>query len=736
MRFRRLKRHFVLAIAGILPLSFASCNLAARTPRQAVDRGHAFYAQGKYADASLQFRKAIQLDSKFAGAYLGLGLSEVKQSHWEPAYAALNQAVTLAPGDDQPKIQLANLCLMAYLGDRNQRAALYGKAAQLTAKLLRKDPDSFPVLRLRGYLAIADQKPGEAVVFFRRANELKPDEADVATMLVQNLQLDRQSEQAETLGLSFLERHKSYGPLYDLMYSLYIDSSRPIPAENILKRKVANNPKNSLFLTQLSRHYWRAGKPEEVERLWQAIATNLRDFPQAYLEAGDFYAQMRSWEPAIRQYAAGIEADPKQALVYKKRIVSAFLSQGRPQDAERILDEVLRDRPDDKQARASHAALLVAKASPEPLERGIAEYKSLLEKDPDNREYKYQLAGAYHLKGDDEAARTQYLSILAVNRTDGAALYALAQLHVRRQRFDEAMRYADQVLALDPGHAGARLVRSAALVSAGQYNDARTALNGVIRDHPRLKEARLQLALLDVAQKRYSEAESILRKEYQPGDGDFRALKGIVEVHSAQKRWDKALAMLQGERKTLPQSIEVKKLLAKVSAESGRLDLAIPYYRELAQALPNSPDIRMQLGLLYQAQAQLDPAIAEYSKAIRISPENAMAHALYGKALDQAGRKLEAAVSYRRSLSLEAGNPSVMNNLAYLTAEIGGDLDEALQLSRRAVERDPNPAFKDTLGWVYLKKKDKGAALHIFQTLTRQQPDNPVFRAHLAMALN
>ena len=99
----------------------------------------------------------------------------------------------LAPGDDQAKIQLANLCLMAYLGDRNRRATLYDNAAQLTAELIRKDPDSFPVLRLRGYLAIADQKPKGCLVLFRRANELKPDEADVATMIVQNLQLDRHS---------------------------------------------------------------------------------------------------------------------------------------------------------------------------------------------------------------------------------------------------------------------------------------------------------------------------------------------------------------------------------------------------------------------------------------------------------------------------------------------------------------------------------------------------------------
>jgi hypothetical protein len=134
------------------------------------------------------------------------------------------------------------------------------------------------------------------------------------------------------------------------------------------------------------------------------------------------------------------------ALVRDPRVWAHYLDQARPQDAERTLDQILSDHPDDKEARASHAALLAAKGSPEHLDRAIAAYKSLVDKDPDNRDYRYQLAGAYHLKGDDEAARTQYLSILAVNRTDGAALYALARIHVRRQRFEEAMRYAGQVV--------------------------------------------------------------------------------------------------------------------------------------------------------------------------------------------------------------------------------------------------------------------------------------------------
>ena len=56
-----------------------------------------------------------------------------------------------------------------------------------------------------------------------------------------------------------------------------------------------------------------------------------------------------------------------------------------------------------------------------------------------------------------------------------------------------------------------------------------------------------------------------------------------------------------------------------------------------------------------------------------------------------------------------------MNNLAFLLAETGESLDEALKLARQAVGKEPNnPAFLDTLGFVYLKRDKNDDAIDIF----------------------
>jgi predicted Zn-dependent protease len=59
-----------------------------------------------------------------------------------------------------------------------------------------------------------------------------------------------------------------------------------------------------------------------------------------------------------------------------------------------------------------------------------------------------------------------------------------------------------------------------------------------------------------------------------------------------------------------------------------------------------------------------------------------------------------------------------------------------LKLSRQAVSKEPNnPAFLDTLGFIYLKRDKNDDAIEIFNKLIRSYPDDPTCAYHLGMAL-
>jgi tetratricopeptide (TPR) repeat protein len=87
-------------------------------------------------------------------------------------------------------------------------------------------------------------------------------------------------------------------------------------------------------------------------------------------------------------------------------------------------------------------------------------------------------------------------------------------------------------------------------------------------------------------------------------------------------------------------------------------------------------------------------------------------------------------------LKVDPNNVFALNNLAFLLAETGHDLDEALQMALSAQRLIKNSsAVADTLGWVYLKKGLTGSALQVFQNNVRNDPKNPTYRYHLAAAL-
>ena len=107
------------------------------------------------------------------------------------------------------------------------------------------------------------------------------------------------------------------------------------------------------------------------------------------------------------------------------------------------------------------------------------------------------------------------------------------------------------------------------------------------------------------------------------------------------------------------------------------------------------------LGLLMHAQRNTRAAIEHYEKAVKLDPRTAAPAA---------------------------------NNLAWLYAESGQNLDRALELAQMArlhLPADPEPL--DTLGWVYMKKGTMSQAETFIRQAVDLNPNNPTYHYHLGV---
>ena len=83
---------------------------ACTTTRGYVEKGNFLDEQGKYEEAAINYRKAIQKDPNYGDAYYRLGLVAIQTRNAPEAYNSLYRASQLLPNNVEVKEKFAGFC--------------------------------------------------------------------------------------------------------------------------------------------------------------------------------------------------------------------------------------------------------------------------------------------------------------------------------------------------------------------------------------------------------------------------------------------------------------------------------------------------------------------------------------------------------------------------------------------------------------------------------------------------
>ncbi|MBU0894981.1 MAG: tetratricopeptide repeat protein, partial [Candidatus Omnitrophica bacterium] len=115
-----------------------------------------------------------------------------------------------------------------------------------------------------------------------------------------------------------------------------------------------------------------------------------------------------------------------------------------------------------------------------------------------------------------------------------------------------------------------------------------------------------------------------------------------------------------------------------------------------------------------------------------MAPDDPRVHFYLGAYYENINDNVSAAKHFRDAIRLDPYYADAYNYLGYMFAEDGVELDEALELTKRAVALEPESgAFLDSLGWVLFKKGMTDEALMHIEKALRAMPDDPTIREHL-----
>jgi tetratricopeptide (TPR) repeat protein len=740
----------VLAAVLASVLGLISCNTDPNVAKKRyVEMGNKYFDHANYKSASIMYRRALEKDKLYGPAYYKLGLTYQKQGSLSLAVANFRKAVDQLTKDNPDHWDALARITDIYLQIAHDPQHMK-ESEQNIQLLLAHDPNSFDAHRMNGDLLFvkavearlragkdeAIQDLQAAVGQFRIADSIKPGEKIVLMQFARCSMLQGDAAASETLYRRVIDKEKTYVPAYNELYRLYMFQNKRDDGEKLLKLAFQNNPKDYIFLSTLAAHYSLENRRQDMIEVLQQIKSHSKDFPRAYQLVGDFYVRLGDSDSAIREFKEGISKDPVRKATYQKDIISVLIAQHKRGEAAEINQQILKDNPNDSDARSLEASFLLDKGD---VTRALSELQAVVTRSPDNAVARYNLGRAHVARGEWEQARQSFQKAIEIHPEYMLARLALAQLLVTRGDFDAALTAAAGILRIDHTNKYAQLIESAALLGQKKYDESRALLNAMLEKTPDAPDVLFQLGVVDLAQGKYKEASDSFKRTWELNPASSRGLMGMVETDMAENKPDEAIRILEAEAAKAPNRLDVQLALGNTEVRAGRYDLALGYFQRVLDGLDKNAkmrgDVYMRIGETYRRKGDLANSINALQEGRKFLPDSPVILQTLAVVLDAAGRYSEAKQVYLATIKLDPNNAISLNNLAFLMAENNGDLDQALTMAQRAKQLLPNlPEVSDTLGSIYLRKNLNGDAVDIFKNLVTKVPTSSTYHYHLGKA--
>lgn len=747
---RRLLFPFLAATLLVL----AGCS---QSPVRLIETGNKYHAEKKYREASILYRKAISKDKTNAEAYYREGLNLLDETidhpnQVEEAARFLRRAVDLKPDNVDAITKLTEIYLAFYTKDPKKFKNLAPEIAELTGKILKRDPNSFDGMRLHGLMLVADHDTPNAIAQLEKALAIRPWSRDVVGWLAQAYVEVHRDDDAVKLLRGMIEHDKSWDPAYGLLASIYASQKNAEGVEEMFRLRLQNNPTSERSVADFANFYLNTKREAQGEEVIRRTLSDRKTFPQARMLVGDFYTRAADQEKAkdpgkplteavaerynkaLTEFNAGAAQHDSAELAYQQRIASTLFALGKAQEALNLSRTLAHKNPKDATTIVLYAGLLIDTGMKSNQQESIEELKTLVKDNPKNAMLHYLLSRAYfELHDSDNALNEALESIRAEPRMVDAHVVA-ARVYVDRGQYGKALEQTELILSAQPWSPDGRLIKDRALIGMNETDKALPDLEDLVARYPKYKDARLRLGNVYLSAKEYSKAQAQYEKLWE--EKDLGGFLGIQTVLESTGKTDQAMKNLSEAVAAYPNNIDMIFALANTQALLHRYPEAAANYQTILKTTFNSVDVWLRLSAVQHLMGQEAQALASLQQAQRADPKNPEGFLRYAILLDLAGKQNEAKPAYEKVLGIDPGNMIALNNLAFNEAKDNQNLDQALTYAERAKKLAPkNPDVSDTLGFIYYQKNLNTDALRELHSAVNLKPDNATFRLHLAMAL-
>jgi len=296
-------------------------------------------------------------------------------------------------------------------------------------------------------------------------------------------------------------------------------------------------------------------------------------------------------------------------------------------------------------------------------------------------------------QGRPEEALKEFEQAIASNEDASIARLNMARARIELRDYDGALREIDTHLKRQPRSRDAEYLRGRIAERRGQADEAERFYQAALAIDPNFTEARNDLGLLRERQGRHDEALAEFRRvvEIDPEFGE--AYNNIGIVLRGRGETDAAAEAFRRAIKASPDFAGAYSNLALLLEDRNAYGEAETLLRQAVQRDPKDPDIRSNLGALLHLVGRDEEAVRELERSVALDPKSAAAFNNLGTAYGRLGRTADEIAAYRRALSLDRSSAEAHYNLGRALAQSGQAAEGRAELGAAHDLKPKDPAL-------------------------------------------
>lgn len=600
-------------------------------------------------------------------AFLGLGMRE-------DALASFSEAEKLQPEDIRPKLGLAKVLISM------------GKLAEAEEKVdaaLAVEGDAVEALVLKGELSRLKQDLEGAVAAFNRAIEANgtsiPALLGRAAALID---LNRDEEAQADIATVYSRVPKQ--PLAGYLSALILAKKKDFAgAQEVLQQAapMLDNHMPSVFLSGAINYALNQLEQaaDQLMRYVAAVPANER----ARKLLGATLVRKKDMSGAIDVLRPLADSDKADAQVLAL-LGGAYMRTGKFAEGAELFEKAVRLAPDVSSIRTQLALSRLVQGAPD---QAVGELEAAVDLDPEARQASILLTLVHLRQGRFDEALEAAETLRAAMPDNPLAYNLIGAARLGKGELAEARRTFETALQIKADFHPARMNLAQLDLRENNVDGAIRHYEHIIRDDP--KHVRALLALADVATRQNREAEVVdwLKKASDANPKAIGPKLRLIRHYSEQRDFPRALAVARDLDARVPNNAQVLEILGRTEIAAGDRTGAVATFRRLTGVAGKAPRAHHLLGGALVASNDQPAARESFRQAIALDPDYVPAVMALSELESRAGN-IEKAIRLADGLSEKQPNSAVGPMLAgdaYVRAE---NYDKALAYYAEAMKRE------------------------------------------------